>query len=61
MLSFQPRLRTMCLGVKPHIGTIIAGWHQRLMAPLDLDIRWTFVSLLTGSLRLRGQLMRMAP
>jgi hypothetical protein len=49
------------MGVKPHNRTIITGWHPRQMAPHDLDIRWTFVSLLTESLRLRGQLMRMAP
>ena len=33
---FQPLLQTMCLGVKPHMRTIIAGWHPRLMAPDNL-------------------------
>jgi hypothetical protein len=37
--SFQPRLCSMCLGVKPHIRTIIAGWHPRQMAPHDLPQR----------------------
>ena len=33
---FQPLVQTMCLGVKPHIRTIIAGWHPRRMAPDNL-------------------------
>jgi len=32
----QPLLQTMCLGVKPHIRTIIAGWHPQRMAPGNL-------------------------
>lgn len=40
---------------------IICQCHRQEMVPHAPYSRWTFASLLTEFLRLRGQLMRMAP